>query len=260
MKMLSRQLSAMIRLSLLELYRRKDMIVVGILGMVILIPLAFFQPFGVEGAGRYRNEIAMLLIWIFSLAISLGVSARLFPPEFTSRTIYPLLSKPVARGTIIFGKFIGAWIASGSALAVFYLVYAFLSGYQSHVWFPAVLGQAFILHLAFIALVTALGMAGSLLITPSANLTLNGITIVAMFFFGQKLPSYAVGRAFPGNLIITLINWFCPHAEFFDLRQRIVHEWPAVGWGVCGAVVLYAIAYSAAALIVASFAFRKKRL
>ena len=61
-----RQLWALSVLSVLELYRRKDLIVVFVLASVILLPLAFFAPFGVSGAGRYMNEVALLLVWLFS--------------------------------------------------------------------------------------------------------------------------------------------------------------------------------------------------
>ena len=44
----TRQLGALARLSVLELYRRKDLIVVFLLSAVILLPLAFFAPFGMS--------------------------------------------------------------------------------------------------------------------------------------------------------------------------------------------------------------------
>lgn len=253
------QIQALARLSVLELFRRKDLIVVFVLSAVILLPLTFLTPFGVAGASRYVNELALLLVWLFSLVIGLGVSARLFPPEFESRTIYPMLAKPVARGTILVGKYLGALAASVAALAVFYLAYAVLEGVRQGLWFPAILVQAFVLHVGFMAVVTALGLAGSLLMTPSANLTMCGLTVVGMLFFGQRLPALAAAQTQPGKAVLVLLHWLGPHVEFFDLRQRVVHEWPAIGWGVCAAALVYAAGYAAVCLAVASVAFRKKR-
>jgi len=253
------QIRALAGLAVLELFRRKDLIVVFVLSAVILLPLTVLTPFGVAGASRYVNELALLLVWLFSLVIGLGVSARLFPPEFESRTIYPMLAKPVARGTIVVGKYLGALAASVSALVVFYLAYALLEGVRQGLWFPPVLLQAFVLHVGFMAVVTALGLAGSLLLTPSANLTMCGLTVVGMLFFGQRLPALAAAQTLPGKAVLTLIHWFGPHVEFFDLRQRVVHEWPAIGWGVCAVALVYAAGYAALCLAVASVAFRKKR-
>lgn len=253
------QIKALMRLSVLELYRRKDMIVVFVLGAVILLPLALFNPFGISGASRYMNEVALLLVWLFSLVIGLGVSARLFPPEFESRTIYPMLAKPVARGTILTGKYLGALAAAVSALAVFYLAYGILVGVRQGVWFPVIFVQAFVLHIGFLMVVTALGLAGSLMMTPSANLTLSALVVVGMLFYGQRLPSLAASQPPFGRGVLTLLDWIGPHVEFFDLRQRVVHEWPAIGWNVCLAALVYAVGYASVCLALATVAFREKR-
>ncbi|MDD3544512.1 MAG: ABC transporter permease [Kiritimatiellae bacterium] len=259
MKPLARQILALLRLSALDLYRRKDLAVVFVLGGVILTPLFFFTPFGVSSASRYTNELAMLLVWLFSAVIGLGVSSRLFPPEFESRTIYPLLSKPISRGTVLVGKYLGALAASLSALAVFYAAYGVLAGVRQGVWFPPVLWQALLLHTGFMVVVTALGLLGSLVLTASANFTLCALVTAGMLVFGQRLPSMAAGQPAPGRWALYAIHWIAPHLEFFDLRQRLVHEWPPVGWGVCGAVWLYALCYAAACLALAAVIFRRKK-
>lgn len=255
----TRQIASLARLSVLELYRRKDLVVVFVLSAVILLPLTLFTPFGISGASRYVNEMALLLVWLFSLVIGLGVSARLFPPEFESRTIYPMLAKPVGRGTILFGKYLGALAASLSALAVFYLAYGLLAGVRQGVWFPLVLMQAFVLHSGFLMVVVALGLAGSLMLTPSANLSMNGLMVVGMLFFGQRLPALAAAQSLPGKVVLTLIHWFGPHMEFFDLRQRVVHEWAPISWSVCLVVLAYGAGYAAVCLAMAAAAFRNKR-
>ncbi|HRR34001.1 MAG TPA: ABC transporter permease [Kiritimatiellia bacterium] len=254
------QLSALAKLSVLELYRRKDLVVVFLLAMVILLPLSFLSPFGVSGASRYVSELALLLIWLFSIMIGLGVSARLFPPEFESRTIYPLLAKPVGRGTVLLGKYLGALAASVSALVVFYLAYALLVGVRQGEWFAPILFQAVLLHVGFLMILTALTLLGSLVMTPSAALTLCALTVIGMLAFGQRLPSLADAQTGPGRWILCAMHWLAPHAEFFDLRQRVVHAWPCVEGSVCLAVLLYAVCYAGLCLALAGWAFRRKRL
>ncbi|HOE61811.1 MAG TPA: ABC transporter permease [Kiritimatiellia bacterium] len=260
MKMCGRQTGALVRVALLDLYRRKDLIVVWLLSLVLLLPLAFFSPFGISGAGRYLNEIALLLVWLFSAVIGVGVAARLFPAEFESRTIFPLLAKPVTRGRIVLGKYLGALAASVSALTVFYLAYGVLCGLRQSVWFPVVLFQAFLLHIGFLIVVTALAMLGSLMMTPSANLTLCGLLIVGMLVFGQRLPSLIAAQPYPGKAFLMLVHALGPHVEFFDLRQRVIHGWSRVGWDVCAVVLLYAIGYAAACLGLAGWLFCRKKV
>ncbi len=254
------QVSALSKLSVLELYRRKDLAVVFLLAMIILLPLAFLAPFGVSGASRYVSELAMLLIWLFSIIIGLGVSVRLFPPEFESRTIYPLLAKPVGRGTVLFGKYLGALSASVSAVSVFYLAYAVLVGVRQGEWFAPVLFQAALLHVGFLMVITALTLLGSLVMTPSAALTLCALTAVGMLAFGQRLPVLAAAQTGPGRWVLQTIHWLAPHLEFFDMRQRLVHAWPCVEWRVCTAVLAYAVCYAGLCLALAGWAFRRKRL
>jgi len=260
MNVLLRQVLALSRLAVLELYRRKDLVVVFILAAVILLPLAFFNPFGISGAGRYINELALLLVWLFSLAIALGVSTRLFPREFESRTIYPMLAKPVSRGLVLVGKYLGALAAAVSALMIFYLAYGLLVGVRQGEWFPLVLLQAFLLHAGFLAVVTALGVAGSLFLTTSANLTFCALTVIGMLLCGQRLPLLIAEQPAPARWVLSLIHWLGPHVEFFDLRQRVVHDWPPIQWGVCAAALAYAAAYAAACLAFASCVFHRKRL
>ena len=252
------QLAALQRLSILDLYRRKDLLVVLILFAVTLVPMAVFAPFGVSGASRQTNELALLLVWVFSIAISMGVSTRLLPPEFESRTIYPLLAKPVSRGTILLGKYLGAVTASLSALVLFYLGYAFLAGFRENFWFPPVLIQAFILHAAFVLLLCAFSMFGSLALTPSANWTLTLLVSVSMLVFGGRLPSYAASQSAPLRHILQAIDLLAPHFDFFDMRLRVVHHWPAVPWGVCAFLVIYAAIYSTLCLLAAERLFKRK--
>ncbi len=258
--MIRRQLAALARLSLLDLYRRKDLAVLLILAGAILVPLAFAKPFGVEGASRYLAEVAMAMIWLFSLIVALGVSARLFPPEFETRTIYPLLAKPVGRGVLLLGKYLGALAASLSALTLFYALYGAMTGLRQGAWFPPILLQAFVMHAGLIVLVAAIGLLGSLLVTPSANLTLAGIALAAMFGFGRRLPDLAAAQPGPLKALVWLVHAIGPHAEFFDMRQRLVHNWPMIPWSVCALVWAYAIAYAAGCLLLAAWALRRRKL
>lgn len=258
--MISRQFGALIRLSLLDLYRRKDLFVLLVLSLVLLVPLAMIQPFGITGASRYMNEVSMLLIWVFSIVITLGVTSRLFPPEFESRTIYPLLAKPIGRGTLLFGKYLGALMTSLSALLFFYLLYGLMAGFRQGEWIPPVFIQAFFLHIGFIVLLTALALLGSLLVTPSANMTLCGIIVGGMLFYGQRLPVLAEATPVFARWFVWVAYAIGPHFEFFDMRQRLIHGWSMVRWDVCLLTFVYACVYSAACLLLASVLLKRKKL
>ena len=70
-----RRIGALVRLSLLELWRRNDMFALLVLALVLLVPLSMARPFGVAGATRYYDDAALLLVWGYSVFVSLGVVA-----------------------------------------------------------------------------------------------------------------------------------------------------------------------------------------
>src|SRR5690349_15853118 len=110
-----------------ELYRRKDFYVLFVLTAVITLLMGSLNFFNDDKIVCYLNEICLLLIWISAIAIAIGTSARQIPSERENRTIFPLLAKPVTRGQMIAGKFLGCWLACGVALIVFYLFFGVVS-------------------------------------------------------------------------------------------------------------------------------------
>lgn len=259
MKLFLRQVKALVKLSFLELWRRNDVVGLLILGLALMVPLSMASPFGAHGASRYLDEMALLLIWGFSLFIALGTGQRLFQPEFESRTIYPLLAKPVSRGRLLSGKYIGAVVASWTALAFFYLLFIGSVMMRGGA-FGVELLQAVALHFAFVALAVAVSLFGSLLMSASANLTLSAIVLVGMFFFGRRLPEYAEGLSPALAWLVRIVYAVAPHVEFFDMRQRLIHGWGAVDGWVLLLVLLYAFIYTLTLLALSVLVFRRRRL
>ena len=260
MKGVLRRIGALVKLSLLELWRRNDMFALLVLSLVLLVPLSLARPFGASGAVRYFDEVALLLIWAYSLFIALGIGGRLFTNEFANRTIYPLLAKPVSRGELLLGKYLGAVVASLSALAFFYVLWMASAALRGGEWFSACLVQAFVLHVLFVAFTVAAALLFSFVATPSAGTTILSIFLPAMFFFGRRLPEYAENASGVLGPLVRAFYWVAPHVEFFDMRQRLVHGWGGVGAGVFLAVIGYGLAYTAVVLWLAHIVFKRKKL
>ena len=64
----------------------------------------------------------------------------------------------------------------------------------------------------------------------------------------------------PVRSIIYAIYFLIPHLELFDVRERLVGDWPLVNWLVCGLAILYGAAYAALFLLLAWLGFRRKSL
>ncbi len=110
-----------------ELYRRKDFYVLFVLTALITLLLGSVSFFNDAKIVRYLKEVCLLLIWVSSLVIAIGTAARQIPAERENRTIFPLLAKPVTRGQVVLGKFLGCWLACGVALLMFYVFFGVIS-------------------------------------------------------------------------------------------------------------------------------------
>ena len=243
-----RKIWAVATVSVLELYRRKDVYVAVVLALVMIVPLASVSVFGVGGVVRYLWEVTLLLIWLFSIAIGVTTASRQIPREIETRTILPLLAKPIRRGEFVLGKFVGAGVATGSCVLLFYACYMVLGGLKDGSWCPAALPHAVLLHLCFVALMTAMVLFGSAVLTPSANVTCSSLVILGMLLFGERLPALAARLPAPGSWLARLVHFVAPHFEFFDMRLRLVHGWEPLSPGVVLVVLAYTALYTAAFL------------
>lgn len=244
-----------------ELYRRKDFYVLFVLTVLITVGAGSANFFNDTKIVRYLKEICLLLIWASSVVIVVVTAARQIPGELESRTIYPLLAKPVTRGQVVLGKFLGCWLASGIALLVFYVFFAFIAGVKEQQWPIVGYVQAFWLHWVMLGIITALVLLGSVVFSAvSANATICLIAIVGIWFLGEHLGKIALRQNEPLRTITYTVYFLIPHLEFFDIREKLVNDQSMPGMISCLLASLYAAVYSAILLLLAWLGFRRKSL
>lgn len=244
---------------ILELYRRKDFYVLFVLTALITVVLGSVTFFGEANVARYLKEVCLFLIWVSTLVIAITTTARQVPAERESRTLFPLLAKPVTRNQLLLGKFLGCWEAVGVALVVFYTFFGVISGARENAWPLANYLQAATLHWALLGIVIAMTLTGSVaLSTPSANNTIVFVVTAGILLLGRHLNKVALRMEEPSQSIVYAIYYALPHLELFDVRDLIIHNWPPVPWLIwCGALG-YALVYTAIFLALACLIFRRK--
>ena len=244
-----------------ELYRRKDFYVLFVLTALITIAAGSVQFFHDDHIVRYIKDLCLLLIWVSALLITIATAARQIPAERESRTIYPLLAKPVTRAQVILGKFAGCWLASGLTLVVFYFFFAVVTGSREQSWPVLSYLQAMGLQWVMLGVVTAMTLLGSVVFTAaSSTVTILFIIVAGILFLGRHLNTIALHHAEPLRTLIYTVYFLIPHLELFDVRERLVNDWGLVSWPVCGLAVLYAAAYTALFLLLTWLGFRRKSL
>lgn len=244
-----------------ELYRRKDVYVLFILTALITLMAGAVNLFNDPNIVRYVKELCLLLIWIAMLVIAITMAARHIPMERESRTIFPLLAKPISRAEVLLGKFLGCWLACGLALLVFYAFFGAVCLAREHDWQGMNYLQALLLHWAMLAIVLAATLLGSLVFAaPGSNTTILLVVTSAILMVGRHLHKVALQLPEPQQTITTVLYYLIPHLEWFDVRDLIIHNWPLIPWDVVAKAVFYAAFYSALFLTLACRRFRKLAL
>ena len=244
-----------------ELYRRKDFYVLFVLTALITLLMGALNFFNDDQVVRYLKEICLLLIWISGLVIAITTTARQIPAEREHRTIFPLLAKPLTRGQLVLGKFLGCWLATGLALLVFYLFFGLISASREHVWPILSYGQALWLHWFMLGVVIAMTLCGSVVFAaPSSNATIMLVVVIGILLIGRYLNKVALQLDQPLQSLVYTLYFVIPHLEFYDVRDLVIHNWDPISWWACGGATLYAAVYAAFFLILGWLVFRRQSL
>jgi ABC-type transport system involved in multi-copper enzyme maturation permease subunit len=244
-----------------ELYRRKDFYVLFVLTALLTLAAAAMNFFHDDKIVRYVKDICLLLIWVSALLVAIVTTARQIPAEREARTIFPLLAKPVSRGQVIAGKFLGCWLATGVALFVFYFFFAIITGSREQIWPLMVYLQALWMQWAMLAVVIAMVLLGSIYFAaPSSTITICFIVVAGILGLGTHLHTVALQQPEPMQTVLTLVYYLMPHLEWYDLRDFVVYDMGRVPVRAVALATVYAAAWTGIFLLLAWFGFRRKNL
>ena len=251
---------AIARMVMTEIFREKDFHVVFILIGLILFYAAGLQFYDVKHIVRYLLEIGLMLIFLFSAVLTVTLAARQVPSEIQSRTVHPLLAKPVSRAQFVLGKYFGVLFAGVSAFSIFYGLFVILAWSKSGALSTTVAVQTYFLFVLNLTVLAAMASAFSYVLTVSANVSISLIVYVLISTYGAGLK--ATGAHFGPVLrwICEIVYYLLPHFEFFDLRSRFVHGWGALSPSLLAVLALYAFFYSIFFILLAWVAFRRRPL
>ena len=244
-----------------ELYRRKDFYVLFVLTALLTLAAGAVNFFHDDKIVRYVKDICLLLIWVSALVISVVTTARQIPAEREARTIFPLLAKPVSRGQVIVGKFLGCWLATGVALVVFYFFFAAVTGSKEQIWPWMAYLEAVWMHWAMLAIVIAMVLLGSIYFAaPSSTSTITLIVVGGILLLGTHLNTIALQQPQPMQSILATLYFIMPHLEWYDLRDFVIYDMGLVPVRAVALATLYAAVWTSIFLLLAWFGFRRKSL
>jgi ABC-type transport system involved in multi-copper enzyme maturation permease subunit len=181
------------------------------------------------------KDLGLAATSIFGLFIAIFIGIGLVSKEVERRSIYSLLSKPIARYQLVLGKYCGLTLTLAANMVVMavalYSVLAYMAwgvtaetraGWDAPALDPALL-TAMLLIFVELMLVTALALCFSTFSSPllSAALTF-GLYVVGHFSadlrnFQQVVDSPAAAAFARG------LYWILPNLAQFDIKGDVVH-------------------------------------
>jgi len=247
---------------LLEAVRRRELYVIVSVCGALAAAVMGMEFFGLGGLVKFHRELSLKLMGVSTALTAVLLAVRQLPREFESRTVYPLLARPVGRFAFLLGKGLGVSIAAAFCLALFMVIYAVgifrLGGdigwglFLQHLYLQMLqilllISACFLLSLAFThdaALVIALLLYAASGLISSASLALYPLTSAA------------------GRAALWLLNYLLPQLALFDLSDKAVHSeiWSPLAAPVMLALTAYGLVYTGVFTAGAYALFRRRPL
>jgi ABC-type transport system involved in multi-copper enzyme maturation permease subunit len=242
----------------LEMIRRKDIYIILTLQGFFTLLLTMIDAFGSKVPSSYIMDIGLLLAFLLSMVLAITMSARQFPNEERSGTIFTILTKPISRLEFLLGKWSGIWSCLVVSNALFYLIITAVTLSKGFAFSPLVLVQVFCLHVSLLGIIAAISLFFSLFLTQAASGTASGIFLVLTYLFLPRIPNLMAYESGWREKALGLIYFLSPHLELFDMRARVLHNWGLLHWNILFGTMAYGLLLTLVFLALAWLIFRKK--
>ena len=236
----------------------RDRVLAGmtIAGVVFLVGVQGLTPLALGEGKRLVVDLGLSAISMLGLLVVLMVGTSLVAKEIERRTIFTLLSRPIARPTYLVGKWAGlagsvCTIAALLGLALWLVLCA--RGQAS--WGPAVLQATYLASLE-LAVITAVAVMFSALSTP----VLSALYTLGLYCAGQwSYDLRTLATQFPPGLraIIEALTNVMPNLPLFNMRE-LASEGLTTSPLHLGIATAYAALYCGCVLALASAAFESR--
>lgn len=247
---------------LIEAVRRKEIYVVVLLSLLLIGGIMSFNFFGMSGLIKFYRESALQIMSIATAVTVIVLASRQLPREFEKRTIYPLLAKPVGRGTFLLGKFMGVIFAAAFCFGIFMSIFIGGTIYLGIAtpWIHLI--QYFYLQMWAMAILTMLGFLLSLILNLDA-----AITIGIIFYTTANILTDGISFVYDfagdfGKAVIVLLNYTIPQLSLLDFSGKVVHAeiWTPLSPIILLYLTLYALAFVSIYFILTLLLFRRREL
>ena len=236
----------------------RDRVIAGVFGagLVLLLVTQVVSPLAMGEGKRLTVDLGLSGISLLGVLVSLLVGTSLVAKEIERRTIYNLLSRPIARPHYLLGKWIGMtaalWVVTGGLGVVLWGMLQ-VRGYAPN---AVSIFQSIYLGGLELAVVAALAVMFSALSTP----VLSALYTLGAYMVGQWSDDLrAFAEKVPGALstMMQVTANLVPNLPLFNMRT-LAAAGELTSWTHLGLASAYAALYCACVLSLAAAAFESR--
>ncbi|MDK2973083.1 MAG: hypothetical protein PWP23_2838 [Candidatus Sumerlaeota bacterium] len=247
---------------LLEAVRRREIYAIVLVATLLIGAVMTVDFFELEGLTKFYREVALKIMSVATALTVIVLAARQLPREFETRTIYPLMAKPISRLAFLCGKLLGVMVAGAFCFGLFMVVYLCGAAYlgSSVPW--ALFAQYIYLQIVMLLILATLSFWLSMLLNLDAAITIGAIFYVFAATF-TTLTTYIYDFTSPiGQFLIRVVIYAVPQLTLLDLSEKAVHAqaWAPLRFATMAQLTLYGLFFSALYFSLAAIWFRRKPL
>ncbi len=249
---------ALAKFTLKSYLQEKILLVVMLFAGLLMLSSYVLSPLAVGAQQKIVIDLGLAAISIFAVALIVLLGAGSFHLEKERGILRALLAKPISRVEFVLGKYTGT-VAMVSIvvllMASVHMLVVTLSGAE-------VTGN--MLSAVYLTLLEGGVVTALLTLFASFSSPVLGsfftISCVVAGHFSSDLLTFAerVGGTMP-TAVATGAYYLLPNLELLNIRSEAVHNLPLPD-GFLFSVTLYAVAYAAVVLYLASLVFRAKEV
>ncbi len=236
----------------------RDRVLAGILGFAVLYILVviFLGALSLGDLVMIRS-FGLAGVYVFGLIATIFLGSSILHKEIERRTLYFVLAKPVTRGEVVVGKFLGLFAAVALSVGIMAAIYLAVVAYEGgglDLWGLLAIGFEVMELGLFVALLMMLSAVAS----PMTSTVCAILVLVTGHLLGAALAQAKMvsGAAYT---VVQVLYLVLPNLEKFNIRDLVVHQ-VALTPVVVVATVAYGGVYIAALLYVGWLLFRRREL
>ena len=244
-------LLALIRLYLLGSLRRQSHLATLFLAVILFMLPAYINAFslGVETFSIVSKDFGLIVIGYFSIGLAIFLGATSLTHERESRSLYPVLARPLSRGCFLLAHYLTLVILLAGSILILGFCTSIATGVLARDLDPTVF---LALYGSFLqaAVVGAICLALSVRLVPAAT----GALAASIYFIGQLSNDFF--GLWLGVSAASFVKALLPDFASLALRDPVIHG-GSVPFSYLLTISLYSFGWISLALLWARLAFEE---